>query len=160
MAVKIVEIQKESWPHVRLIGKKYDGAPNWGEWWANDWFSKLECSPRHPLNQDAFVGAVRVKDGKPERWIGMFFPVETMAPEGFDYIDLPALDYAVCYIQAPDGSQDFYTHETHQLCLDALKAQGLTRKEDDWCFERYQCPRFTTPDSQGNVILDYGISIL
>ena len=33
------------------------------------------------------------------------------------------------------------------------------RKEDDWCFERYNCPRFTTPDEKGNVILDYGISI-
>ncbi len=23
-----------------------------------------------------------------------------------------------------------------------------------WFFERYQCPRFTTPDEKGNVILD------
>jgi hypothetical protein len=31
--------------------------------------------------------------------------------------------------------------------------------ENDWCFERYNCPGFTTPDNNGNVILDYGISI-
>lgn len=30
---------------------------------------------------------------------------------------------------------------------------------DDWCFERYSCPRFTTPDAEGSVILDYGISV-
>lgn len=43
--------------------------------------------------------------------------------------------------------------------LNELKALGLKRKEDDWCFERYNCPRFTMPDENGNVILDYGISI-
>ena len=31
--------------------------------------------------------------------------------------------------------------------------------ENDWCFERYNCPRFTSPDNNGNIILDYGISI-
>ena len=47
----------------------------------------------------------------------------------------------------------------HNLCLEKLKSLGFKRKEDDWCFERYNCPRFTTPDEEGNVILDYGISI-
>ena len=54
---------------------------------------------------------------------------------------------------------DFYTMETHDMCLEELKALGYKRKEDDWCFERYNCPRFTTSDEKGNVILDYGISI-
>ena len=44
--------------------------------------------------------------------------------------------------------------------LEAIRAKGMTRFEDNWCFERYQCPRFTAPDENGNVILDYGISIL
>lgn len=48
---------------------------------------------------------------------------------------------------------------THNMCLEALKAQGLKRKEYDWCFKRYNCPRFTTPDENGDVILDYGIAI-
>ncbi|MBE6551537.1 MAG: hypothetical protein E7665_05310 [Ruminococcaceae bacterium] len=54
---------------------------------------------------------------------------------------------------------DFYTMETHNMCLDKLKILDLNRYEDHWCFERYQCPRFTSPDENGNVILDYGISI-
>ena len=60
MAVKILEVKRESFPAARLIGKKYEHGPNWG----------------------------------------------------------------------------------------------------DWCFERYNCPRFTSPDEAGNVILDYGISIV
>lgn len=41
--------------------------------------------------------------------------------------------------------------ETHDLCLEELKVYNLIRKENDWCFERYNCPKFTTPDEYGNV---------
>lgn len=44
-------------------------------------------------------------------------------------------------------------------CLDAMKAQGFARREDDWCIERYACPNWTTPDADGRVILDYAIAI-
>ena len=73
---------------------------------------------------------------------------------------IEALDYAVCYLQGKEGSSEFYAMETHNLCLEEIKRLGLQRKEDDWCFERYNCPRFTTPDADGNVILDYGIAIM
>ena len=81
-------------------------------------------------------------------------------PEGFEAADIPPLDYAVCYLRDKEGSPDFYSAQTHEACLEALRTSGMTRFEDNWCFERYQCPRFTTPDEQGNVILDYGIAIL
>ena len=51
------------------------------------------------------------------------------------------------------------TEDSEGFDVVAMKALGFKRKEDDWCFERYNCPRFTTPDEEGNVILDYGISI-
>ena len=39
-----------------------------------------------------------------------------------------------------------------------LEEEGFAWKADKdgvmWCFERYSCPRFTTPDEEGNVILD------
>ena len=159
MSVKILEVQRESFPAARLIGKKYEHGPNWGEWWQNDWFSVLEQKERLSMNGDAYIGAVHIVDGMPEYWIGMFFPVDTEVPEGFDFVDMEALEYAVCYLYDKEGSGDFYSMETHEMCLEELKSLGLKRKEDDWCFERYNCPRFTTPDEAGNVILDYGISI-
>ena len=159
MAVKILEVKRESFPAARLIGKKYEHGPNWGEWWQNDWFSVLEQKERLSMNGDAYIGAVHIVDGMPEYWIGMFFPVDTEVPEGFDFVDMEALEYAVCYLYDKEGSGDFYSMETHEMCLEELKSLGLKRKEDDWCFERYNCPRFTTPDEAGNVILDYGISI-
>nr|WP_296442193.1 hypothetical protein [uncultured Acetatifactor sp.] len=159
MAVKLLEIKKESWPAVRLIGKRYTCAPNWGEWWENDWFSVLEATPCVPENGDAYIGAVHIADGMPERWIGMFFPVGTKVPEGFEAIDIEPLDYAVCYLSGKEGSGDFFAMETHNMCLEALKAESFDRKEGHWCFERYNCPRYTTPDGEGNIILDYGISV-
>jgi hypothetical protein len=159
MSVKILEVKKESFPASRFIGKKYTQCPNWGEWWQNDLFSILEKNERLFNNGDAYIGAVHIVDGMPEYWIGMFFPVNTEVSEGFDFVDIEPLDYAVCYLQDKEGSGDFYTMETHNLCLEKLKSLGFKRKEDDWCFERYNCPRFTTPDEEGNVILDYGISI-
>lgn len=159
MSVKILEVKKESFPAARFIGKKYTQGPNWGEWWENDWFSVLEKNERLSVNGDAYIGAIHIVDGMPEYWIGMFFPVNTEVPEGFDFVDIDSLDYAVCYLQDKEGSGDFYTMETHNLCLEKLKSLGFKRKEDDWCFERYNCPRYTMPDNNGNVILDYGISI-
>ncbi|MBP3453758.1 MAG: GyrI-like domain-containing protein [Clostridia bacterium] len=154
--MKIVDIQQEMWPGCVLIGKR---GTNWGEWWSNGWFEPLEQQPVLTENGDAYVGAVRIVDGAPERWIGMFFPEGTAVPEGYEAVAIPARKYAVCYLQAKEGSGDLYTMETHQACLDALAERGYTRSEGDWCFERCNCPRYTTPDENGNVVLDYGIAI-
>lgn len=154
--MKIIDIQKESWPGCVLIGKR---GTNWGDWWNGGWFEPLEKQPVLPENGDAYIGAVRIVNGAPERWIGMYFPEGTAAPEGYEAVAIPARKYAVCYLQAREGSGEFYTMETHQACLDALAAQGYVRSEGDWCFERCSCPRYTTPDENGNVVLDYGIAI-
>lgn len=154
-----MKIQRETCPAARFIGKKYTGAPNWDEWWANGWFQRLEALPRLPFNGDAYIGGVHVVNGAPERWIGMLFPADTEVPAEFEYTDIPAMSYAVCALYDREGSGRFYTMETHNMCLSALSAHGFRRKEDDWCLERYACPGFTTPDSQGNVVLDYAISI-
>lgn len=159
MDVSILEVKTEYCPAARLIGKKYENGANWDEWWENGWFAALEARQPLPFNGDAYIGAVHIVNGAPERWIGMFFPENADVPEGFGYVDIEPLHYAVCYLSGQEGSGAFYTMDTHNMCLEALKARNLKRKEDDWCFERYHCPRFTTPDEKGNVILDYGISI-
>lgn len=159
MAVKILEVKRESSPAARFIGRKYENGANWEEWWANNWFARLEETPGLAFNDNGYMGAVHIVDGRPQYWIGMFFPAGTRVPEGFEYVDMEPLDYAVCYLYGSKDSGELYSMDTHNMCLQELKAQGLRRKEDDWCVERYNCPRFTTPDESGNVILDYGISV-
>lgn len=159
MAVKFLEVKKESCPAARLIGKKYTGNVNWSEWWEQNLFEKLEVMECLPFNGDAYIGGVHIVSGMPERWIGMLFPAGTKVPDGFEYADIEPLDYAVCYLYDREGSSEFFTMEIHNKCLEALTESGFKRKEDDWCFERYNCPRYTTPDDTGNVILDYAIAI-
>lgn len=159
MAVKLLEVKQESCGAARFIGKKYDDFVNWGEWWEKNWFAVLEAIPGLPINDDGYIGAVHIVDGRPEYWIGMFFPAGTEIPDGFEAVDMEPMHYAVCYLYGDEHNGELYSMETHEQCLEALKVQGLKRKEDDWCFERYNCPRFTTPDAQGKVILDYALSI-
>lgn len=157
--MEIVKIVRESCPAARFIGKKYTSSPDWGEWWEKGWFDILESAPRLDFNGDAYLGAVRIVDGDPERWVGMLFAPNTPVPEGFEHVDIEPLDYAVCYLRDREGSGEFFTMDTHDACLDAMEAQGLVRREDDWCIERYACPNWTTPDADGCVILDYAIAI-
>ena len=159
MEIQILKVEQESCTAARFIGKRYVGNVNWEEWWSNNWFDVLESIPGLPINDNGYIGAVRIVDGMPEYWIGMFFPVDTDVPSGFEYVDIEPLNYAVFYLYGKENSSEFYTMATHDLCLEELKAHNLKRKEDDWCFERYNCPRFTTPDTNGNVILDYAVSI-
>ena len=159
MTVTVAEIRRENWPAARLIGRRYEAAPEWNEWWQNNWFSTLEKNEPLSINGDAYLGAARVTNGKSEHWIGMLFPAGTSVPAGFEAVDLEPMDCAVCYLYGKPDSADFYTAAARQLCLEAIQTQGYKPRENDWCFERYQCPRFTTPDENGNVILDYVLSI-
>ena len=58
----------------------------------------------------------------------MLFPEKTNAPNGFGYVDIDSLDFAICWIYGNNQSGELV------------------------CFERYNCPRFTSPDEKGNVI--------
>lgn len=163
MSVKIKNMKKEHCSDTRFIGKRYGEAENfgarWGEWHCNGWFDELEKLGSFSFNDDGYMGLKRIHEGRLEYWIGMFFAADTAVPEGYDYVDIAAMDYAVFWVCGKECSGELTSFATHELCLEELKKQGWVRREDDWCFERYQCPRYTTPDAEGNVIVDYGISI-
>ena len=105
------------------------------------------------------MAAMRVVNGELEYWIGFFCPADTEVPGGYEAVDISPRRYAVLWRRGDEHNGEIYGLEAHNLCLEELKRSGWVRREDDWCFERYNCPRFTTPDDQGRVILDYGISV-
>ena len=80
----------------------------------------------------------------------MLFPAGTAVPEGFEYVDLPPADYAVCF------NRD--SRQTREACLERIAALGLRVKEGGR-LERYNCPRFTAPDEQGCVVLDWAVDV-
>lgn len=82
---------------------------------------------------------------------------DAQVPEGYEFVDISPRRFFVCWQKGREN--ELYGLENHNRCRKELEAQGYVRREDDWCMERYNCPRFTTPDEAGNVILDYAISV-
>lgn len=180
---EIVKVYREPVPALRFIGKKYPGFTPWGEWFMNGWFDLLESAMGGvdaiaALWPDGtgYIGLERRKDGEPfEYWIGMFTPSGTPVPDGFEALDFPETSLGVCWIYGEEGE----THGAVGGCADALEKAGFSilklsgepkadpekeervwvqREDGDgavWSFENCQCPRYTTPDEHGKVILDY-----
>lgn len=160
---EIIRVFREEVPAMRFIGKRYEGfGPMWGEWFASGWFDQLEAVMggvesilRIWPDGGGYVGLERHADSQPfEYWIGMFTPADTAVPEGFSFVDFPALALGTCWLRGPEAE----VHDT-STCRPALEAQGMQIWQDErggeWSFENCLCPRYTTPDENGAVILDY-----
>ncbi|MBU0991466.1 MAG: hypothetical protein KJ737_03135 [Proteobacteria bacterium] len=69
-------------------------------------------------------------------------------------LDFPESELGVCWIYGKE--RNVYLKE--EKCAEKLKEEGIEILSDDkgaiWIVERYGCPRFTTPDDKGNIILD------
>lgn len=150
-------------PAMRFIGKKYGEIGHWGDWFAGGWFDVIEQTmggveaiTRIWENGGGYVGLERRKDGElAEYWIGMFTPQGTAVPEGFECVDFPASSLGTCWI----CGKEWEVHGAIGQCGPALAEAGIQVRADGdgtvWSFENGLCPRFTTPDEKGNVILDY-----
>lgn len=160
---EIIKTFREDVPAMRFIGKKYPGFGGWwGEWFANGWFDQIEQAMGGSQailsiweNGAGYIGLERRAEGQPfEYWLGMFTPPDTLVPDGFDYIDFPSAGLGTCWIHGKENE----VHDTSG-CYPALDNAGLKPWRDDrggsWSFENCLCPRYTTPDEQGNIILDY-----
>ena len=160
---EIIRTFREEVPAMRFIGTKYAGfGPWWGEWFANGWFDRIEEAMGGVgailsiwENGGGYAGLERRAEGQPfEYRIGMFAPAGTEPPEGFSFVDFPAAALGTTWIYGPES-------EVHDFsgCLPAVLGEGMELWKDGdggvWSFENGLCPRFTTPDEKGNVILDY-----
>lgn len=158
--ITILETFLERCPDLKLVGKRYTDADRdqygsfgekWGQWFANGWFLTLESIGT--AQDDSYVGAMRITEAGFEYWIGMLLASAEKIPEGFSVMEIPAGDMAVSYLYGKDGSAELFGMEAHEACVAAWSAKGWI--PSGWFLERYNCPRYTTPDEKGNVILDY-----
>ena len=163
---EVVNVLRESFPPLRLIGKRYTDADrgsdggysqNWGEWFEKGYFAVLEQLEPALVTGDAYVGCMRCCAGEFEYWIGMFFPDNTPVPDGYTHVDIPAGDVGICWIYGRHGTGELYGQEAHDMCMAKIQEAGWQIADEPWLFELYNCPRFTAPDAKGNVILDYGV---
>jgi len=150
MAAKVTHTESISLSEMTLIGKT---GTSWGDWWANGWFDVLENHAVKPVDPD-YLGAMHGD----AYWVGLLFPAGTIAPEGYESLEIPAADYALNYLYGKEDGADMYGPDALRLCTQAMEAQGL-HQAPGVVMERYNCPRFTTPDAEGNVIIDYLIPV-
>ena len=159
---EIIKVFRENIPTMRFIGKKYDNFGHWGEWWQNGWFDLLEQAMGGTdkilsiwENGGGYIGVERRAEGEPfEYYIGMLTPENTPVPDGFVSIDFKDLSLGTCWIYGKENE----VHDT-SACKQKLAENGMEIWQDQngavWSFENCLCPRYTTPDENGNVILDY-----
>lgn len=160
---EFIKTFREEVPAMRFIGKKYpDFGGWWGEWFANGWFDQIESAMGGTEqilkiweNGGGYVGLERRCPDKPfEYWIGMFTPAGTEIPDGFDCVDFPKMGLGTCWIY---GKED-EVHDTSGCAVELQKLGINLWKDCDggvWSFENCLCPRYTTPDEKGNIIMDY-----
>lgn len=164
---EITKCYRQEVPALRFIGKKYGDedrvdesfGARWGEFFEKGWFARIEglVADTKAIYEDgdAYVGLMRFLDNEPfQYWIGMFMPEGTPVPEGFGFVDFDRASLGVCWVHGPEDQ--VYMQE--ERCAIRLAEEKLEVIADDqgayWFFERYGCPRFTTPDEKGNIVLD------
>ena len=160
---EIIKTFKEEIPALRFIGKKYPSfGPMWGEWFANGWFEKIEEAMGGVQNITAiwkngggYVGLERRAEGQPfEYWIGMFVPMGTNVPDGFSFVDFSKVSLGTCWLYG-NGKEVHNTKRCRGAVVDAGLDLWTDEKGGIWSFENCVCPRYTSPDNQGNIIMDY-----
>lgn len=165
---EIIKAYRQHVPALRFVGLCYGDADRvdggfgaqWQEWFAKGRFDTIEkeCGALREVYEDgdAYIGLMRWKEGEPfEYWIGAFFGAGAPVPEGYGSVDFPAADLGVCWVYGKEG--EVYCVE--EACAARLEQEGMRVLKEGiggawWFFERYTCPRFTTPDEKGNIILD------
>ena len=164
---EIIKVYKQAVPAMRFIGINCGSGkhPDWGKAWGSDVFGKIERASggenkSHSLYEDAnaYIGLYyrNSETGKYDGWVGMFVPVGTEVPESLECMDFAEQNLGVCWIY---GKKDD-VYDLISQCPEKIKSAGMeikTNKNGKFIcqFERDLCPRFTTPDEKGNIILDY-----
>ncbi len=173
-AVRLNNMYREHMPPIRFIGKRYTAADldangllmdKWNEWFQNGWFNLLGSLPGLP-GYEGIAHTGYHNGAETTFWIGMMFPQDTPAPEGFDIANIPAGDMAVCWLHGYRETGELFTPSVRNLCLTRLREAGYAMKLDfdgepcKWTFERYNQRRFFMPDDEGKVIMDYCVYVV
>ena len=165
--IRVVRIERQRFPACRFAGIRYKNSDRrdgtfshlWGEWFQTGRFDALEAL-QTPEFRAAFPDAgaywalMRSNSGAPEDfeyWIGMFLPPDAAA-DGVETLPFPASEAAVCWLKGPEEELS----PLEGQCFAFLRGEGFEPAAGAYFFERYACPRFTTPDEDGGVILDLG----
>lgn len=165
---KIIKCEIKELPKLFVVGKELlinmqEHKTNnrmggfWQDCFADGTLSTLEEQADFVF-EDAYVGFMAdwdKVDGNFVYVVGMLLKEGFILPEGFVARELPSQSVAIGWIQGKDTAD--VCAPAHELTEKALTEQGYTSQGMAWCMEYYGCPRFTTPNENGEIILDYYI---
>ena len=180
MAIEVTKVYKEHFPVLRFIGKRYTDndrdemggyGKQWDEWMSGGKFAAMEQAVRVPAFNGDTLGLMTMRGDMTgfTYWIGLFFPEGTKAPDGYDHLDLPESDIGVGWVCGKLENGEIFGGPPHEAVCKRIEEDGVGKFRNDiaghgsdtYCFfERYNCPRFTQKDANGNVTLDYGNYII
>jgi len=134
----------------------------WGKCFEEALFAKLETLADF-IHNPAYVGYMDTnngvwKNGEGRYICGMMMKPGVVVPEGFTAHTLKPAKVAVGWIKGKKSNEATVFANAHGLTEKAVVKKGLKLwGGHDWCMEVYTSPRFTTPDENGDIILDYYI---
>jgi len=164
----IKSVEKQEIPALRFIGKKCAEPPQpenilnlIDNWRLNGWFDVIEKQFKIDYDElfdgsGAYINLVRKKgasleEGNSEHWMGMFVPQGAEVPQGYEAIDFPKSELAVCGVY---GKRDeIVNYETK--CRKKLEEEGFSLKNTKFFFRRFNWHRFFEEDIYGKRKLEY-----
>jgi predicted transcriptional regulator YdeE len=167
---ELVSFEIKKLPKVLLIGKQIrlntesfmkgeNPIPEfWDEVFAHKYFEQLEAQT-DKIYDGSYVGVMldwMRGDGEFSYVIGMLMMEDATVPDGFVAYPLGDQDVAVGWIKGEYGD---VIGNAHRLTEEALKLHGRNNLNMNWFMELYNCPRYTNPDENGHIILDYYIPL-
>ena len=168
---KLVKFDIRDMPDILLVGKdiRHSMAEQmkgnnplpgfWDKCFTEDVFKALEAQANYVFD-DAYVGVMAdwaTGDGCFSYIVGMLMKPGAQVPSGYICRELKAEKVGIGWIQGKDVSD--VCSNAHELTEQRLKSDGHSCANMAWCMELYNCPRFTTPDENGEIILDYYIPL-
>ena len=168
---ELVSFEVREFPEITLVGKELRYSMErlmkgenripafWDACFSDNTLMRLEVQ-KDFIYDDAYVGVMLdwdKGDGDFSYVCGMLMTDGVVVPEGDMSRVLPASKVAVGWIRGTDTMD--VSSAAHVLTETRLKEAGYTDEKMNWCMELYNCPRFTTPDADGKIILDYYIPV-
>ena len=175
MAIEVVKVYKEHYPALRFIGKRYtnddrkDGGfgDQWDEWRESDRYARMKAAVPAEAYYNDPLGLMTMRGDMTgfTYWIGLFFPMGTQVPTGYDHLDLPESNIGAGWVRGNLENGEIFGGPPHEAVIKKLEENGIGafrndiagEDSDTYCFfERYNYQRFSEKDANGDVILDYG----
>lgn len=168
---ELVNFEISRLPKLKLVGKelRYNMEAHmkgdnripafWDKCFADDIFSLLEKQADY-VYDDAYVGVMLdwdKGDGDFSYIAGMLMKEGAAVPDGYCSRELEETEAAIGWVRGKNVAD--VCSCAHLLTENAVKEKGYSCDQMKWCMELYNCPRFTAPDENGDIILDYYIPV-